>query len=136
MSLIGVTAVEIAPALHLHYQPKWSIGRLCCCCGKDDPKHHEGDTLYYVNRKMKVELVNGHSGNDGQAASHARLKMVVIRALVPLTEHPFNNAERVFSYAKVGWSDPEPLYRSTLESIDRAFDRVKHELLNSPIELD
>ena len=80
--------------------------------------------------------MNGHAGDDGVAASTARLKLIVIKALVPLTQHPFDNAARVYSIAKVSWEDPAPIYKETLARIDAAFERVKTEILSDPLELD
>ena len=134
MSLFSVTALEIAPALHLHYQPNWSIGRLCCCGGSENEP--PSDSVYYVDRKLKLKLANGHQGDDGDAASHARLKLVVIESLLAHTRNPFTQAERVFGFAAVSWNDPEPLYRETLVRVDKAFERVKMELLTLPLDFD
>ena len=134
MSIFSVTALEIAPSLHLHYQHKWSIGSLCGRCGSDDEL--PSDSIYYVNRKMHLKLANGHSGDDGQAASHARLKLIVVDHLLQHTRDPFEQAERVFGFASVSWSNPEPLYRETLARVNAAFERVKTELLVSPLDID
>jgi hypothetical protein len=136
MSLFGVTALEISPHLHLHYEPKSGFCHWICCGGKDNPGEHDNDTQYYIDRKNRVKLANGTSGNDGVAATSARLKLIVVEALVPYTSHPFHNAERVYKLAGVSWEDPARVYKDTLLRIDAAFERVKHEVLENPLELD
>lgn len=136
MSLFGVTGIEISPHLHLHYEPKNGICHWLCCGAKDDPKDHANDTQYYIDRKDRVRLMNGHAGDDGMAATSARLKLIVVKALVPHTHHPFDNAQRIYKLARVSWQDPAPVFRDTLSRIDAAFERVKTELLSDPLELD
>lgn len=130
--MIGVTGVEIAPALHLHFVADSLFGKFCCC-GKDDPKRHESDVAYYVDRDLKARRWSDKRGRDGIAATHARLKMLVIQRLVPITRNPFREAENAFNCASLSWDDPFMLYKEDLDRLSDCVNKIKNDILNAPI---
>lgn len=132
MPIVGVTGIEISPQLHLHFVPKSMLGCFCCCA-KDDPRNHDQDTQYYIDSSMKARRWADKRGCSDIATTHARLKLITIRALLPFTTHPFEEAEQAFKYAEMSWNNPTAVYRADLDRLDASIERVKHEILNRPL---
>lgn len=130
---IGVTGVSIAPELGIHFHSgSLSFMERLCCCGKA-AKTIELDDQIYIDDKLKAMRWQDKKECNGVGATHARLKLIVVKRLHRISETPFADAERAFDLAQVKWTEAAPIYRSDLDRLNSAVARIKQSLLDNPL---
>lgn len=129
--MIGITGVSIAPELSLHYHDKGGsfASKVCCCC-VDKPE--EGERMY-IDEKMRVIRWRDKKGCNGEAASHGRLKLAVVKTFQKISHDAFKDAEDAFRLARIEWEKSQPIYREDLDRLNTAVARIKSNILDNPL---
>ena len=78
---VGVTGVNIAPeiGLHFHEGSLSFVEKICCCTGcSAAPELPKLNEQMYIDRKMRLRRWQDAKCEPSMAATHARLKLMVI----------------------------------------------------------
>jgi hypothetical protein len=134
---VGITGVSIAPELGLHFhEGSLSFFEKCCCCSTRNVELPAINEPMYIDRKMRARRTQDVKHATNNATTHARLKLLVIEVLEPISDSPFEDAKQVFKMAKVDWKNPEILRRGDLMRVNEAMKQVKASILSMPIEVE
>jgi len=132
---LGVTGVNIAPELGLHFHDG-SLSffeRLCCCGSKSPADLPELNEEMYITSKYKVKRWQDVKGDKCMSLSFARLQMVMIERLEPFSDSPYEDAKKAMEGCGIEWSKPRMICRQDLQCLDSKIKQVRESLLNMPL---